>query len=127
MREKVADDARDALGALARVAHRAEQLVELLLLLLARRGRRVAQERRDLVAEVVDVRDDVGERVVQLVRDARCERAYGGEPLRLLELRLRAPRRAHVAHQDDAHVLVAELHRADRHVDAQHAAVGATP
>ena len=75
---QVAHDVAHALGALARLGQRLARLVERVA--RCRRRRHAAgaadarRERRDLVPHEVDVGDDVRERVVDLVRDARRQR-----------------------------------------------------
>jgi hypothetical protein len=73
-RLEIADDRADPLGAMARLADPADDLVQTLP---------IDSGARKLTLEIAQAQDDVGERVVDLVRNARRQRAERGETVGL--------------------------------------------
>ena len=100
---QVAHDVADALGALARLGQRLARLVERRAPGRRRRPRCAVEPRRDVVIwcrDEVDVRDDVGERVVDLVRDAGRQRPHRRHPPGEDQLVLHPPAIGQVADEE---------------------------
>jgi len=80
-RAQIADDGAEAHCSLARFPERLQRALQLV------HGAAAGADRAQLLVEELQVREHVGERIVHLVRDARCERAHGGEAIGQLQPR----------------------------------------